>query len=506
VQLAAQARKPEAEADGIAVAVGALRGFFTAHSDVEVWEGGRRVARIGGERSGYALSCERGRLILHLWSEDANVVRRVESAEGAGGRLKLQCRRMGQSAASGMTMTAAAAVTPERRSRGDLREAAAAAAERTWRGWRCDAGGGGTRSPWQRLRLRKPQRMLAVVAGDADTGGGLEALAAALTWAAELRRRHPQAVLEGVRVILRDGGAPLIGRLRPWLRQPQVDCFRLDRAAEALEPLPMEDDNRVPLLRRAPAADELAEASAAELALLREVREFCPQAVWETRSDGGRRISVYGLEVAGTAVGAEARTEFQFGCGREQSPLDAAARPLFHQLLREVACQRVAGQDRRYPYYAAQPERWLQNLLQGEVGCLDPQVDGRRAYRQVSMSEPGRRDFVDLLGVDRSGRLLAIELKAEEDLAFPLQGLAYWQRVRQHQAAGDFERLGYFPGVALSSLPPRLWLVAPALRWHPRSDDVMGWIAPEVPWTRIGLNEEWRHSIQVVYRKEAEHG
>ena len=39
--------------------------------------------------------------------------------------------------------------------------------------------------------------------------------------------------------------------------------------------------------------------------------------------------------------------------------------------------------------------------------------------------------MLDLLTVDRCGRLLVIELKADEDLHLPLQGLDYWLRVRK---------------------------------------------------------------------------
>ena len=493
---------------GAGEAAGALRAFFAAHAEVDVWEQGRRVARLGGERSGFALSCDRERLVLHLWSENANLVRRVAAAEPAGGKLKLQCLRLGQSQPAAMVLAAGAATAPARRNREDLRAAVTAAVEQEWREWRCQPEAGSARSVWQRLLLRRQGRLLAVVAGEAGAGAGLEALAVALAWAAEVKRRRRDAVLEGVRLIVDPGAAAAIARVRPWLRRPAVECFALDRAAGLLEPLAAETGNTAPLLRRAPApgGQDAGVETAAEAALLAEVRGICPQAVWETRPGGGRRISVYGLEVVRTAEGTASKGEFHFGCGREQSPLEDASRPLLHQLLREVARQRVAGQDRRSPYYAAQPERWLQHLLRRDLGCLDAQVDGRRAYSEVGMSEPGGRERVDLLGVDRGGRLLAIELKAEEDLAFPLQGLEYWRQVRRHQEAGDFARLGYFPGMALSPLPPRLWLVAPALRWHPRSDDITGWLAPEVPWARIGLNEEWRHSIQVVYRKEAQHG
>jgi hypothetical protein len=42
----------------------------------------------------------------------------------------------------------------------------------------------------------------------------------------------------------------------------------------------------------------------------------------------------------------------------------------------------------------------------------------------------GDRGLLDLLTLDRNGRLTVIELKADEDLHLPLQALDYWIRVR----------------------------------------------------------------------------
>jgi hypothetical protein len=56
-----------------------------------------------------------------------------------------------------------------------------------------------------------------------------------------------------------------------------------------------------------------------------------------------------------------------------------------------------------------------------------------------------------------------IELKADEDIQLPLQGLDYWTRVRWHHARDEFQKFGYFPGAELNEQSPLLLLVAPAL-------------------------------------------
>ena len=106
-----------------------------------------------------------------------------------------------------------------------------------------------------------------------------------------------------------------------------------------------------------------------------------------------------------------------------------------------------------------------------------------------------------------------IEIKADEDLHLPLQALDYWIRVRAlnadrisspGKAVSTFERAGYFEGVQVSELPPRLLLVAPALRIHPANDTVLRYLSPEVEWEFVALGEQWRRQLTVVFRKRSE--
>jgi hypothetical protein len=106
-----------------------------------------------------------------------------------------------------------------------------------------------------------------------------------------------------------------------------------------------------------------------------------------------------------------------------------------------------------------------------------------------------------LLGVTNRGRLVVIELKASEDIQLPLQAMDYWLRVRRHQRAGDFQRFGYFAGMQLSADPPLMWLVAPGLRFHSATDVLLKYLSPEVQVTRIGVNENWRGGLKVIFRQ-----
>jgi hypothetical protein len=119
--------------------------------------------------------------------------------------------------------------------------------------------------------------------------------------------------------------------------------------------------------------------------------------------------------------------------------------------------------------------------------------------------------MLDLLSVDKDGRLAVIELKAEEDLHLALQGLDYWVRVRWHHQQnsdagselGEFQRHGYFSGVRLAEDAPRLYLVAPALRVHPATEVVLCYLSPRVDWVLVAIDERWRQKIKVIWRKRS---
>ena len=101
----------------------------------------------------------------------------------------------------------------------------------------------------------------------------------------------------------------------------------------------------------------------------------------------------------------------------------------------------------------------------------------------------------------RDGRLAVLELKADEDIHLPLQGLDYWARVAWHQQRGEFQRYGYFPGREISPQAPLLLLVAPALHVHPQTDTLLHYFSPRIDWEFLGVDERWRENLRVVFRK-----
>ena len=121
-------------------------------------------------------------------------------------------------------------------------------------------------------------------------------------------------------------------------------------------------------------------------------------------------------------------------------------------------------------------------------------------YDQVPAFAGGERGVLDLLAVDRAGRLAVIELKASADLHLPLQALDYWVRVKWHLDRGEFGANGYFPGVELRGTAPRLLLVSPSLEFHPTTETILGRFSRAIDVERIGLAVEWRKGLQVMFR------
>ena len=46
-----------------------------------------------------------------------------------------------------------------------------------------------------------------------------------------------------------------------------------------------------------------------------------------------------------------------------------------------------------------------------------------------------------------------------------------------------------------------LVMAAPGLRYHPAADTILRMLSPHIEIQRVGLNENWRAGIQVIFRQ-----
>ena len=210
------------------------------------------------------------------------------------------------------------------------------------------------------------------------------------------------------------------------------------------------------------------------------------------QSDGSISLRLHGLEFGRSAGG-----RMSCGIGKKR-PCSAAT---LVKMANEIGRLRNdAAEDRQHPLYSQYPEGWLESQVRANPRIIDASLRPAPIYGQVPIFSGPERGVIDLLGIDDTGRLVVIELKAASDLQLPFQALDYWLRVRKHLAAGDFERLGYFPGVTILRDAPRIVLVAPSLEFHSTTETIIGSLMPHIDFTRIGLGAGWRTELKVMFR------
>ena len=238
------------------------------------------------------------------------------------------------------------------------------------------------------------------------------------------------------------------------------------------------------------------------------VKELLPECDAVVLSPAEVAFRLHGLELARARIAHSptsfhSGTEIVFGLGAEERVLEGRNRDEFVRLLHSAGEVRHAEGPRDHPLWRMHPERWLESLVVREVDSLDNRLDASQWYSQVPAFSAADRAMIDVLAVTRAGRLAVVELKADEDIHLPLQGIDYWARVQWHHSRGEFEQFGYFEGRELSSERPLLVLVAPALRIHPATDTLLRFISPEIEWELLGIDERWRQGVRVVFRKRA---
>jgi hypothetical protein len=328
-----------------------------------------------------------------------------------------------------------------------------------------------------------------------------DALAFGLLWLDHARCRSERQAIRGLRLFLPKGAANATARRAVDLHPcAQLQLFECDEATGAVDRVDVADAGNLDcrISSRPERSARLEPATSA----IDETRALAPetaQAIDAVPLPGTNSVA---LRFRGLDFARWTPQGMLFGVDDDVQALTSRARPKLTRLLQELSeCRNPVGTETSHRFYRAAPERWLESLIAAEPERLDASLNVRHLYSQVMAVSAGDRGIVDLLGVTRQGRLIVIELKASGDIQLPLQALDYWQRVRHHHARDDFRTLGYFHDVELDPRPPMLWLVAPGFQFHSSTDTLLSYISPEMEVTRIGLNENWRRGLQVIFRR-----
>lgn len=455
------------------------------------------------ERNNHSLEERNGGLMFQCWSAGRCVSRWVVGlAAERRGRLELRIRKFAardgsitlfdSERASGRLME----LQGERRS---FREYFRRFLRRQFTGWTLaelttEADLENSLSPrYSRALLRKGSEGWAAmgVSRETDAGGSVTF---GLIWLDYLRRREPRLAIHGLVFLAPDGAHSTICLRVRWLN-PEAFRTRLfvygeDGREQEADPADfgnlethLDPCNR----ERIPIAAEVA-AWMARLTQLPGVEQV-------RRPTGDCSLRVRGLEFAATREG---RLIFGIDHRGAVAGTDLAE---MERAVMELARLRSSGAaDVMNPLYRRNPEAWLESQIRANLAEIHaPLVEGA-VYGQVPAFAAGERGVIDLVAVERTGRLTVIEVKASEDIHLPLQALDYWMRVKWHLEREDFSRLGYFPGVALTGELPRLLLVAPALAFHRANELVLRYFSPLIAVERIGVAVKWREQLRVMFR------
>jgi len=241
-------------------------------------------------------------------------------------------------------------------------------------------------------------------------------------------------------------------------------------------------------------------------AAVAQVRQLMSEVEVATLSSAEIAFRRHGLEFARARLAHEpgsflSSSQIVFGVGAQERVLSDANFAAFVQLVRSIGEVRHPEGPRDHPLWRLHPERWLESLVLQNVAAVDERLDSSCLYSQVPAFSASDRAMIDVLTITRDGRLAVAELKADEDIHLPLQGLDYWARVAWHHERGEFQRFGYFPTRELSADKPLLFLVAPALHVHPATDTLLHYISPQINWALLGIDERWRDGVRIVFRK-----
>ena len=490
----------------------ALQNYLAEHPRLTIAEDDEVVFDLPGAH--YSVSGEHGKCLLHLWSSDRNLVRRVLSVEESKNELTLTIQRFGQAKPNTLhLMPAGERSAPGTRAsdRAAYRALLKRVLSREFPDYKCDRITSAidlehSLGPvYARGSLHRGNSAIAVVGvGSGESQTAIDnSLTTGLLWLSSVRE-HMRQWAEGLLLVVPAGRSDIVrarmasimtgaGRLR---------LFEFNERDQALHERDFNDGGNIRTrLVQAPDPEGVLVRFAEPIA---QVRALLPDAEISTPSTSEIVFRYRGLEFARSRIaldGFRRITETVFGLGAEETALTEETHDRFAQLVDRVRSGRQGKPEPRDPLWRISPERWLESLVVRDVAALDPRLDSRFVYSQVPAFAASDRAMIDVLTCTRDGRLAVLELKASEDFHLPLQGLDYWSRVRWHHERGEFKRFGYFAGRELSDESPLLYLVAPALHIHPETDTLLKFLSPEVDWELIAVDERWREALKVVFRK-----
>ena len=446
----------------------------------------------------FVLETRGERLTLQAWDRARNFSRRVTGIqESTPARLELIVERFGRRAGRLFLLDLArrsGAEMGRRSARLVFRERFRLFLRRQFPEWQlvevsADPNLEASLSPaFPRAFLRHGQHAWAALAcpPDADPAA---AISFALIWLSYLRRRERRVTVEGLAIYVPAGRerAPSLRLLCLDPSNAQFELFSYSEEDYVLRIDPRDHGNLDTRLEPCRRPDPNTPDAWQRVFALPGVERI-------PRHDGSASLRVHGIEFAQVANG-----KLFFGLAERRLASEHHLAEI-ERLAAELELARsTETSNREHPLFRQFPEAWLESQVRAHLDVVDASLVPDPLYGQVPAFAGGERGIMDLLAIDRAGRLAVLELKTSADLHLPLQALDYWIRVKWHLDRGEFSASGYFPAMPLRD-PPRLLLISPSLEFHPTTEDILSYFAPEIEVERIGLGVEWRRGLQVMFR------
>lgn len=483
---------------------------MASYGNAEIHEADEWLAELAAFR--WEIRHEGKNPLLHLWSDARTLTRRIlKVREQTPDRIVLEVQRFGRAKPSRFALVRPDSPrVPVRVAREQFRIELRRILERNFPDAKVDSltAVPDLKNSFSGVYVRggiaeEQKKVWAVLAVRPGEGATVikDSLAFGVLWL-DWIRSHSKRNVEGLRLIVPEGSSELIcERAMGLCASARIEVYELIESDGRLRNMAAGTGNLDSWLIPRGERDSLLNQARAAAAGIHALAPHMPPAgdeITARLSPGG---TAAGLAFRGLEFARYSRDGMFFGLTDRRTRLTSVNHAALDQLMCQLDLYRNPfAEDPKHVLFRASPERWIETLILADSTKLDAQLDPRHLYSQVPALAQDR-GVVDLLGVTRRGRLVVIEVKASEDVQTPIQALDYWLRIRRHQFADDFQRCGYFAGVTLSPEPPLVWLVAPALRFHSASEILPRYLLPEIHMTRIGLTENWRRGLKVIFRQ-----
>jgi hypothetical protein len=462
----------------------------------------------------WRLTVEYGKLIFSAWSSGNSFCRRVEAiAYRERGGFGIFARKRGERQSSILDFRELRAPASAGRAAGrsGFRQQFINLLEREYRGWKFERVSNRSDlehsfSAWYTRGLAVQGRSGWAFLGLSEDEGGAAAdgvLASGLIWLDWLRSQVERVEITRLKLFLPPAAVSVIAHRTAYLnsRAVQMEIYEWRVGQLSAAQVDLKDYGNVETRLAARRQTELLRESHA--AFMREMlanlgagMDVVPNAAGTFSS-----LRIAGLEVARIEGHPEPR--LYFGLEGRLRQMTESRRDEFTDFLAEVRRLRCAGSpDPQHEFYRLQSERWLESLLFQDITRIDPALSPNHVYPQVPAFSGTDRGVIDLLTTTRRGRLAVLELKLQEEINLPLQGLDYWLRVKWLQKRNQFREFGYFLDCELTAAPPLLYLVSPAFRFHSSTGKLLRYFDPQIEVILIGINDSWRKDIKVLFRHQ----